>query len=67
MEVKPNMLPFRKPKLGLLGLMTDGYEPIFDGITARQESYARELAALFSGVADVDFPGAGLNRASIEQ
>ena len=28
------MLPFRKPKLGLLGLMTDGYEPIFVGITA---------------------------------
>jgi L-arabinose isomerase len=56
-----------KPKLGLLGLMTDGYEPIFPGITARQESYARELAALFSGVADVDFPGAGLNRTVIEE
>lgn len=56
-----------KPKIGLLGLMTDGYEPTFPGITARQESYARELVALFSGVADVDFPGAGLNRACIER
>jgi L-arabinose isomerase len=56
-----------KPKLGLLGLMTDGYEPNFPGITERQENYARELAALFSGVADVDFPGAGLNREVIER
>ena len=47
-----------KPKIGLLGLMTDGYEPIFPGITARQEAYARELVSLFSPVADVDFPGA---------
>ena len=56
-----------KPKIGLLGLMTDGYEPIFPGITARQEGYAQELASLFSGVADVDFPGAGLNRTRIEE
>ncbi|MCE5188075.1 MAG: L-fucose/L-arabinose isomerase family protein [Eubacteriales bacterium] len=61
------MRKIEKPKIGLLGLMTDGYEPNFPGITARQENYARELASLFSGVADVDFPGAGLNRASIEQ
>ena len=33
----------RLPRLGLLGLMTDGYEPIFPGITARQEAYAREI------------------------
>ena len=56
-----------KPKIGLLGLMTDGYEPIFPGITARQEGYAQELVSLLSGVADVDFPGAGLNRARIEE
>lgn len=57
----------RKPKIGLLGLMAGTYEPIFPGIIARQESYARELAASFSAVADVDFPGAALDRASIEQ
>jgi len=56
-----------KPKIGLLGLMTDGYEPNFPGITERQENYARELVRLFSGVADVDFPSAGLNREVIER
>ena len=35
----------RLPKLGLLGLITDGYEPNFPGITARQEGFAREIIA----------------------
>jgi L-arabinose isomerase len=56
-----------KPKIGLLGLMTDGYEPIFPGITARQEKYARELAEQLSPAAEIVFPGAGLNRESIEK
>lgn len=56
-----------KPKIGLLGLMTDGYEVTFPGIVARQEAYARELVEFLSPVADVDFPGAGLNRESIEE
>jgi L-arabinose isomerase len=60
------MEAIRKPRLGLLGLMTDGYEPIFPGITARQEGYARELAASLSDVADIHFPGAAKNRAEIE-
>jgi len=55
----------RKPKLGLLGLMAGSYEPIFPGIIARQEKYARELAASFAGVADVDFPGAAVDQDSI--
>jgi len=55
-----------KPKLGLLGLMTDGYEPIFPGITERQENYAREIIKDLSGVADIYFPGAAVNRADIE-
>ena len=33
----------RLPRIGLLGLMTDGYEPNFPGITARQEAYARQI------------------------
>lgn len=36
----------RKPKIGLLGLMAGSYEPIFPGIVARQEAFARELAAV---------------------
>jgi len=56
-----------KPKIGLLGLMTDGYEPIFPGIISRQENYANELKATLSSVVDIDFPGAGLNRTSIEE
>ncbi|MCI9306708.1 MAG: hypothetical protein HFI28_09605 [Lachnospiraceae bacterium] len=56
----------RKPRLGLLGLMTDGYEPIFPGITARQEAYAREIVSDMADVADIYFPGAALNRMDIE-
>lgn len=57
----------RKPKIGLLGLMTDGYESVFPGIIERQCAYAREIVDAVSGVVDIDFPGPGLNRASIEQ
>jgi len=56
----------RLPKLGLLGLMTDGYEPNFPGITARQEAYAREIVAEMSDVCELYFPGAAMNRADIE-
>ena len=56
----------RLPKLGLLGLITDGYEPNFPGITARQEAFAREVIAELSDVADIYFPGAALNRADIK-
>lgn len=61
------MPTFRKPKLGLLGLMTDGYESIFGGITERQENYAREIVATLKDDVDIFFPGAGLNRESIEK
>ena len=56
----------RKPRLALLGLMTDGYEATFPGIIERQTKYARELVATISQVADVSFDGIGLNRQSIE-
>ena len=46
----------RLPKLGLLGLITDGYEPNFPGITARQEAFAREIIAELSDVAEIYFP-----------
>jgi len=60
------MQAYRKPKIGLLGLMTDGYEPIFNGITKRQEDYAREMVEKVSGSVDVVFPGAAKNRPEIE-
>ena len=42
------MIEFRKPKIGLLGMMIEGYEPLFPGIIARQEAYARSLAESLS-------------------
>jgi len=57
---------YGKPKIGLLGLMTDGYEPIFPGITARQEKYAREIVESMKDTVDIYFPGAAVNRKSIE-
>ena len=56
----------RLPRLGLLGLMTDGYEPLFPGITARQEAYARQIVQDLADVAEIYFPGAAMNRADIE-
>ena len=56
----------RKPKLGLLGLMTDAYEPLFPGITARQEAFVQEIIADVADIAEIYFPGAALNRADIE-
>ena len=56
-----------KPKIGLLGLMTEGYEPIFPGITERQVKYAGELVAKLAPAAELDFPGPGLNRRVIEE
>lgn len=60
-------MKLRKPKLGLLGLITEGYETTFPGILERQASYAHELAATMGTVADVHFDGPGINRKRIEQ
>lgn len=60
-------MDIRKPKIGLLGLMTDGYEVTFPGIIARQTKYAEELIRTLSPVADISFAGIGLNRARIEE
>lgn len=57
----------RKPKLGLLGLMTGGYEDTFPGILERQERYANELVETMSAVADVSFAGIGVDRSKIEE
>ena len=57
----------QKPKLGLLGLMTGGYEDTFPGILDRQYAYAMELAETMNAVADVSFAGIGVDRAKIEE
>ena len=56
-----------KPKIGLLGLMTDGYEPIFPGITKRQEDYAKEIINSLSDYVDIYFPKSAQNRFEIEE
>lgn len=55
-----------KPKVGLLGLMYGPYEPIFPGITARQERFAQSVADGLKDIADVYFPGAAIGREKIE-
>ena len=61
------MMADKKPKLGLLGLMAGGYEPVFPGITERQSAYARELVAAVSGTVDLVFEGPATDRTSAER
>ena len=60
-------MEIRKPRIGLLGLMTDGYEGTFPGIIDRQTKYAEEIIRTLSPVADIKFAGIGLNRGRIEE
>lgn len=62
------MIKNRKPKIGLLGIMIEGYEPIFPGIIKNQEKYVREnLIPTISDIAEIDFPGPACNRKAIEE
>lgn len=61
------MKNYRKPKIGLLGIMIEGYEPIFPGILKSQEEYAKTLAESMSTIAEIDFPGIACNREKIEE
>ncbi len=60
-------MEIRKPRLGLLGLITGGYEDTFPGILKRQTKYAGELVDTLSKVADVEFAGPGVDRKRIEE
>jgi len=60
------MVSFNKPRLGLLGLIADGYESIFPGILERQAKYTREIVSSVSDIVDIYFPGIAVNRKSIE-
>jgi L-arabinose isomerase len=57
---------FQKSRIGILGLMTDGYELIFPGIIERQEKFTKQVMMSISDVIEPEFTGAGLNRGSIE-
>lgn len=57
----------RKPKLGILALMLEAYEPLFPGITARQHAYVEEVLESLEGTAEFTFPKVALNRADIEE
>ena len=46
-----------KPRLGVLALMLEGYEPLFPGITRRQTDYVSRLLERLSGAASFTFPG----------
>lgn len=56
----------RKPRIGLLGLITGGYEETFPGILDRQSRYAQEIADSLKSAADVTFAGPGTDRERIE-
>ena len=57
----------KKPKIGLLGMMLDGYEPIFPGIIRDRNDYARTLVKELSVLADISFDALATNRKEIEE
>lgn len=57
----------KKPKIGLLGLMTDGYEVTFPGILETQRKYAKSLTELVADEVELIFDEIGVNRGSIEK
>ena len=61
------MNEIRKPRIGLLGLMTDGYESVFPGILSRQMNYANEIVSSLSKDVDIEFAEIGTNREQIEK
>ena len=56
-----------KPRLGILALMLEGYEPLFPGITQAQTDYVRKVIETLSPDAECVFPRIALNRGDIEE
>lgn len=56
----------KKPTLGVLALMLGAYEPLFEGIKARQESYVKSVLSDLKEEADFLFYGAACGREEIE-
>lgn len=61
------MPEYGKPKLGVLALMLEAYEPLFPGITKRQEGYVRAALEPLGHLAEFRFSRAALNRQDIEE
>jgi len=57
----------RKPKIGFLGILQDLYIPIYPDIVERQEAYAKQIMDKIGDYADFHFPGAVINRHSMEE
>lgn len=57
----------RRPKIGLLGLMTDGYEETFPGILETQKKHGVKIAEALSDEVDVIFQEIGCNQRRIEE
>lgn len=55
-----------RPRLGVLALMLEGYEPLFPGFVEHQTHYVRQVLDSLAGTAEFDFPGPAGNRAQIE-
>lgn len=60
------MITNSKPRLGVLGLMLEDYEPIFPGIMESQRRYAQEVLDSLSCAAEFVFPRIAANRETIE-
>lgn len=54
-----------KPRIGLLGLMTDGYEGVFPGILERQNRFAGKIKERMEPYAQVSYAGIGVNQNKI--
>lgn len=62
-----NRIQDKRPRIGLLGLMTDGYEDTFPGIMETQKKYAQSLVKLVEKDIELIFEEIGANRESIER
>lgn len=56
----------QKPRLGVLALMLEAYEPLFPGITERQHKYLTGVLNGLSDTADFVFPKIALTREDTE-
>lgn len=55
------------PKVGVLALMLEAYEPIFPGITVQQTAYVHEVLDSLKSAAEFRFESLALNRTDIER
>ncbi len=55
-----------KPRLGILALMLEAYEPLFPGIAQRQRAYVQQMLDDMADAAAFSFPDIARNRAEIE-